>query len=514
MKNMFKIFCLCLLMLGCTDDFVERSSLTQIAEGNFWQSESDAFLALNGAYAALQSRSMYGGNLNGWQGFPGFDNLGDNAFNQYKWEGPGIFMEGTLDPSSGPTGAIWNDLYRGIARVNLIIQNVELISEDLVDVETKKELLGQAYFLRSLLYFNLAVYFEDAPLILAPQTLEEAYVPKNSYSEITAQIVEDLTLAVDYLPVSHPPSLYGYATKGAALGLFARVQLYNNQYDGEFGVLNLTNELMGLGYSLHPNYADLFNPAAEESNEIVFSVRFLRGDNSNSGENFSATFAGSPKIDQRPMPNLANAYYCTDGLPITSSPLFNPLDERVNRDPRALATIYFKNDQYFDDPVRIFPGNGPTGYGMRKYIRRGPDADGNREFADGSQDFYVIRYADVLLMRAEAMAETGDISGAAMLVNEVRARVNMPSVESVEGSVGQAEMIDIVRHERRVELALEGLRFMDLKRWGTVEQAFQRAISDPVGPYNPQYLGGRSEVFPIPQSEIDVNSNLVQHPDW
>ena len=75
-------------------------------------------------------------------------------------------------------------------------------------------------------------------------------------------------------------------------------------------------------------------------------------------------------------------------------------------------------------------------------------------------------------------------------------------------------MIEIVRHERRVELALEGLRFMDLKRWGTVEQAFQRAISDPVGPYNPQYLGGRSEVFPIPQSEIDVNPNLVQHPDW
>jgi len=90
----------------------------------------------------------------------------------------------------------------------------------------------------------------------------------------------------------------------------------------------------------------------------------------------------------------------------------------------------------------------------------------------------------------------------------------MPSVEDVEGDVNQQQMIDIVRHERRVELAFEGLRFMDLKRWGTIEEAFNRAISDPVGPYNPQYRGGKSEVFPIPQSELDVNPQLKQHPAW
>ena len=151
---------------------------------------------------------------------------------------------------------------------------------------------------------------------------------------------------------------------------------------------------------------------------------------------------------------------------------------------------------------------------MRKYIRNSADAEGNREFAEGSQDFYVIRYADILLMRAEALAETGDVSGATAMVNLVRDRVGMPLVEDVEGTVNQQQMIQIVRHERRVELALEGLRFMDLKRWGTVEEAFNRASSDPVGPYNPVYRGGKSEVFPIPQSEIDVNPNLVQHPDW
>jgi hypothetical protein len=499
---------------NCSGDFLDRPSLTQIAEDNFWKSEADAFLALNAVYSTLQSKSMYGGNLNGWQGFPGFDNLGDNAFNQYKWEGPGLFMEGTLDPSSGPIQAIWNDLYQGVARVNSVIRNVGEISEELIPVETKQALSGQAYFLRALLYFNLAVYFEDVPLITVPQTLEDAFVPKNTYGEVTAQVVEDLKLAVSYLPASHSNDLYGYATKGAALGLFARVQLYNKQYTGEYGVLALTDQIMGLGYALDPNYAALFTPAGEYSPEIVFSVRFLRGDDTGNGENFTATFLGTPKVDQRPMPNLVNDYYCTDGLPITTSPLYNANDQRENRDPRALATIYFKDDQYMDDPVRIFPGNGPTTYGMRKYIRRGPDAEGNPIFGEGSQDFYVIRYADVLLMRAEALAETGDVMGAAQLVNEVRARVNMPRVEDVEGMVNQNQMIEIVRHERRVELALEGLRFMDLKRWGIVEQAIQKASSDPVGPYNPQYLGKKSEVFPIPQAEIDVNENLTQHPAW
>ncbi|GGK12155.1 membrane protein [Yeosuana aromativorans] len=514
MKKILFALCIILTVTNCNDDFIKRSSLTQIAENNFWQSEQDAFLALNGVYSTLQSKSLYGGNLNGWQGFPGFDGLGDNAFNQYKWEGLGLFMEGTIDPSSGQLGAIWNDLYRGIARANAVIKNVQTISEDLVSADTKKELLGQGYFLRALFYFNLAVYYEDAPLITEPQTLENAYVPKNTYAEITAQIVEDLKLAVDYLPTSQPDNLYGYATKGAALGLFARVQLYNHQYDGDYGVLKLTEQAMGLGYSLDPNYAALFTPEKEQSPEIVFSIRFLRGAATNNGETFSGTYQGTPKVDQRPMPNLVNDYYCIDGLPVTSSPLFNPADQRQNRDPRATATIYFKGDQYYDDPVKVFPGNGPTSYGMRKYIRRGPDAEGNASYGEGSQDFYLIRYADILLMRAEAMAETGDLSGATGLVNQIRDRVGMPHVEAVEGAVNQTQMIDIVRHERRVELALEGLRFMDLKRWGEVEDGFNRAAADPVGSYNPQYLGGRSEVFPIPQNEIDVNSNLVQNPVW
>src|SRR5210317_916943 len=132
MKNIILTFCLAFIITGCSDDVLEKASLTQIAENNFWTSEADAFLALNAVYSTLQSRSMYGGNLNGWQGFPNFDGLGDNSFNNFKWEGLGNFMEGNIDPSNGPTAAIWNDLYQGISRVNSVVKNVDDISEDLI----------------------------------------------------------------------------------------------------------------------------------------------------------------------------------------------------------------------------------------------------------------------------------------------------------------------------------------------------------------------------------------------
>ena len=283
MKKILFAIGFALTLTNCSNDFIDRASLTQIAENNFWTSESDAFLALNAVYSTLQSKSMYGGNLNGWQGFPNFDGLGDNSFNNFKWEGLGNFMEGNIDPSNGPTEAIWNSLYQGISRVNSVVKNVNDISEDVIPLETKNELLGQAYFLRALFYFNLSVYFEDAPLITEPQTLQDAFVPKNTYAEITEQVRTDLKLAVDFLPVSHPNDLYGYATKGAALGLFARVQLYNKEYNGEFGVLALTEQAMGLGYALHPNYAELFTPENETSPEIIFSIRFLRGDDTSNG---------------------------------------------------------------------------------------------------------------------------------------------------------------------------------------------------------------------------------------
>lgn len=507
------IFCFVLAFVGCKEDFLDRHSLTSINAATFWKTENDGILGINGIYDALQDRSVYSGNLNGYVGLPMYDNFGDNSYNAYKWEGPGIFMIANVDPSSKQLSGLWTSSYKGIFRANLALENIPNIpSKNISDVK-KQVLIGQALFLRSLFYINLAVYYQDAPLILKVQNLDEAYVPKNTFQEIYTQVVKDLKTAVDMLPVSYPSDQYGYATKGAALGMLARIQLYNKDYQG---VLDATNAMLTLGYSLNPNYSQLFTEQGEFSNEIVFSVRFLQDALSSNGETFSSTYAGIPKVDEQPMPNLVEDYYCTDGKPITTSPLYKANNEKANRDPRLTASVYFKNDIFILDLNRTFKGNTATSYGRKKYIKNlNTSVNGVPSYGVGGQDFIVLRYADVLLMRAEAMVEKNQLSGVSALVNQVRARSGMPSVESVEGTnLSQAQLRTIVRHERRVELAFEGLRFFDLKRWGQVEQAFQRAISDNIAGYAPIYQAGKSEIFPIPLEETQNNENLIQNPVW
>jgi starch-binding outer membrane protein, SusD/RagB family len=500
-----------IIVSGCSKDFLDRSSLSQLAESNFWLNEKDAQLGINGVYEALQDRVLYSGSLNETAGVPTHDGMSDNCFNNYKFEGPGQFMEGNVDPAFGWFTTYWTSCYKGIARANTALEKIAAIPAADISDAKRKSFIAQAKFLRALFYFNLAVYYEDVPLIQQVQKLEESYVPKNSYAEIKDAIIKDLTEAIADLSNTYPATEFGYATKGAALGLLARFQLYNKNYDA---VLDATQQLAALGYGLSSNYATLFTPAGEKTNEIVFSVRFVQ-DQSANGENVSATFLGIPKVNVQPMLNLVRDYYCTDGKPITSSPLYNPSNQKANRDPRLIASVYFANDTFLTDLNRKFTGNTATKYGQKKYLRTAASATGISVASPGGQDFYVIRYADVLLMRAEALTELGRQAEAYPLVNQVRARVKMPTVESVEGpNLTKEQMLNVVRHERRVELAFEGLRFFDLKRWNQMQAAVQRAVTDKVPGYNPIYRDRKSEVFPIPLSELDANKNLVQNPVW
>lgn len=517
---MRKIFILCLIITitSCSKSFLDRTSLTSLDEGSFWQSENDALLGINGVYDVLQDRALYSGSLNTTAGLPMYDGFGDNCFNNYKWEGPGNFMEANIDPSGGIFNSLWTASYRGIARANTAIENIDKMGTSVIPTARKNALLAQARFLRALFYFNIAVYFQDAPLITKVQNLSEAYVPSNTYAEISAQIINDLTFASENLPETYPATQYGYATKGAALGLLARMHLYNKNYQG---VLDATTPMLTLGYSLNTDYAQLFTEAGENSREVVFSVRFNQ-DVSNNNEMFSATFLGLPKVDFQPMKNLVNEYYCTDGRPITTSPLYNPgtptnnAPQKLNRDPRLAASVYFRSDVFLTTPTSVtFNGNTATSYGQRKYIRRGASSTGIAAFNPGGQDFIVIRYADILLMRAEAMIELNQLSAAYPLINQVRARVTMPTIESVEGTgLSQTALRALVRRERRVELAFEGLRFFDLKRWGTVQEAFQRAAADAVPSYAPTYRGLKSETFAIPLSDLNANNALKQNAWW
>lgn len=516
MRNLIIILAM-LVFTGCSKDFLERNSLTDIPQANFWKTEQDAFLAINGIYDVLQERVLYSGNLNGTAGFSQYDCFGDNAYNGFEFEGPGNFMEANITTSHGLFGGLWTASYRGIFRANDALENIPNIPN--IADSKRSQLLGQALFLRALFYSNLAIYYREVPLVLKNRPLEEKNIKKNTYAEVSAQIVKDLTDAIAALPTSYPAAQYGYATKGAALGLLARFHLYNKDYQA---VLDATTPMLTMGYGLHTNYAQLFTEQSEFSNEIVFSVRFYQDALSNNGEVFSATFLQAPKVDQQPMPNLVKDYYCTDGKPITTSPLYFPgtpannSPQKLNRDPRLLASVYFRNDIYMVDINRAFTGNLATGYGQKKYIRNNAaSATGISVFNPGGQDFYVIRYADILLMRAEALIELNQLSLAYPLINQIRARVSMPSIETAEGAGRtQDQLRTILQHERRVELAFEGLRYFDLKRWGQLQQAYQRATADNVAGYIPLYQAAKAGVFPIPESELNANYAIWQVAAW
>ena len=511
MKKALFIF-LVIALSSCKKQFLDRESLSQIGGGNFWATKQDALLGINGIYSALQDRVQYSGSLNAEVGLPVYDNFGDNCYNSYQWEGAGMFMVGTIDPSYYFFNDLWSSLYKGIGRANVAIQNISKMPASALSDADRKMLIGQALFLRALFYMNLAVYYQDVPLITAPQTLTEAYVPKNTYQDVSNQIITDLKTAAASLPATYPANQYGYATQGAAYGLLARFYLYNHDYQD---ALDATTQVMALGYALNPSYSQLFTPQGETSPEVIFSVKFS-ADITTSGELFSSTYAGVPKVDEQPMPNLVNDYYCTDGKPITTSPLYSSAKPKTNRDPRLAASVYFNGDIFITDLNTAFKGNTATKYGLKKYLKTtNAAANGSTIYGPGNQDFIVLRYADVLLMRAEALIELNQLGGAYTLIDNVRSRAGMPSVESAEGSgLSQSQLRTIVRHERRIELAFEGLRFFDLKRWAQMPQAVQAAQADNIPGYSPVYRSGKSEIFPIPQPQLDADHALQQNPVW
>ncbi|MFB2120662.1 RagB/SusD family nutrient uptake outer membrane protein [Parapedobacter sp. 2B3] len=511
------IIALPLTFIGCSEGFLDRHSLTQLAADNFWQNEKDALLAINGIYDVLQTRQLYSGNLNGDAGIPMYDSFTDNSFNLWKYEGPGNYVEGNVSASTtGMFENFWLANYRGIVRSNQAITNLPKMTEDQISTAAKDNFMGQSLFLRALFYLNLVTYYEDVPLITEPQTLETAQVAKTPKRQVLDQIIADLQQAADLLPTTQSADRYGHATKGAAYGLLARVYLLDQDWKKAAAA---AQDVIALGqYDLSLPYDVQFTEDGENSKDVVFSVRFVETPGFSANETFSSTYVGQPKVDKQPLPNLVADFYCTDGKPITVSDLYNPSNPKENRDPRLLASVWFKGDIYITDVGNAFNGNNVTGYGLKKYIRTRTSDAGIGPAGNGGQDFYILRYADVLLMRAEALIEDNQIGDEVYsLINQVRQRpgVGMPTVQEAEGTgLSQPQLRDIIRHERRVEFAFEGLRFFDLIRWGIVSEAYERMVADNLNGYNPRYQNKRSETFPIPLSELDANKALIQHDAW
>lgn len=477
---------------SCKKDFLNKNPLDQISSQTFWKTEDDVKMALGGCYRQLQSDFF--GYRRVW-----LDCLTDNAFAEWGYFNMASMTIGVTSATSG--GAVnmaYYSPYRGIANCNYFLANIDNVPID----DTKKAVYkGEVKFLRALMYFDLVDFYGDVILYReTPESADAAKVAKSPKADVLAFIHEDLDAAITALPQT---SYSGHAVKGSAAALKARVLLYENKWAD---AASFASQVMQSGkFSIADDYLGLFLTATQGGNpEIIFSTQYLSPTNPTAFvESMDVEIGWYGCID--PYQNLVDEYECIDGKSIAESPLYNPASPFANRDPRLVKSMRRVAEETWPEPQHP----GQTGYVMRKYadFSHAPFSYAN---TNSDQDMVSIRYADVLLMYAEAKNEAdGPDASVYAALDEVRSRadVQMPPVN--QGKYNTKDLLrDFIRHERRVELALEGHRYFDIKRWG-IAQTKLPTLKNPGGV--PLVFEQKHYLFPFPQAELDNNPELVQN---
>lgn len=507
------ILSVALLGLLACDDGLDMIPTGEVSETIFWKQERDARLVVNASYAELDGQSMV----------KELDGVTDIAYRASS--APGTFHDvgsGNIDPTNAAINNPWDRYYRGIRRSNDVITNIGRIPNG--DPVLLKRLEAEARFLRAYYYTQLTSLWGDVPLILEPLKIND-HRPRNGREEVVDFIITELDgiINANSLPLSYATEI-GRATHGAALALKARVAIRNGRYQLS---RDAAKQVMDLGiYSLFPNYGELFKYAGQNSSEVIFDRQYAVGGDTYNGFGYSAaSIGGSSTVE--PIHNLFKKYGYKGPK--------NPNDPYENIDPRWGFTVFYTgqpigNSVYNSWPSSTTPDrvggsefSTDQGYDLKKWV----DYDADKANPNiSSINMILIRYADVLLMYAEAKIELGETDASVYdAINAVRGRpsVGMPPISPGKS---QAELREIVRNERVVELAFEGLRLYDMNRWqigaekeGLVEGTYYK----PQGSnewkvynngFNRKFRADRDYLWPIPQTEMEINSEITQNPNY
>jgi hypothetical protein len=463
-----------ILILSCSDDFVNVDSQDQNSE-DFFNSEQDYQDALIAAYDALQSTY-----INVMLGEIASDNTlagGESAIDV-----PGIQEIDDMihTPINQQLRDIWNWMYGGINRANYIME-----FQDKTDFPSKNAVLAQARFLRTYYYFELVKWFGDVPLVVDKriQFGDQFGLDRTPKAEIYAQMEQDLIFAAANLPYVQPQT--GRVTKGAAQALLGKIYLYQNKFSEAAVVLE--NLINNGPYDLLADYSTMFENDNENNIESVFEVQYT--DVEGAGFGCLQCSEGNVAVGFNGIRNYTGPLF-ESGFSF-NVPTQEVVDEFEAGDIR-LETAILDIDAWAADTGATFStGFEHTGYFNRKYIARQGDLNTGDANLTNPNNYRAIRFADVLLMAAEAFNRGGiDDVKAQQYLNRVRNRAMLPDVVAT----GNA-LTDAIYHERRVELVGEGHRFFDLVRTG-------RAASEIQG-----FQAGKHELFPIPAIEIQLAGN-------
>lgn len=492
-------------------------------------------------------------------------------------------VNGTLNGQDGDVTTLWTNQYKSIARTNTILANKDKMLAMGISEEKVNQYMAEALFQRASCYARLVTYFGNVVYVTEVIDIDAAFqMGQTPKEEVIPLIYADYDEAIKYLLEKYTGTSSQRATKGAAMAMKARFALYMGDWEV---CRDAAKQCMDLGiYKLHSNYSDLFLSTTKNAEESIFllprSIEFKVTYGSSNVKNEVTRNPGGWGA-YCPSWDLLASYLCTDGLPIDESPLFDPHNPFKNRDPRCTATIVEFGTRHlgFDynphpDAVEVMNYN--TGK-----MQKNNDARVNAQYAsynglvwkkgidetwlengmDVDPDKIIIRYADVLLMYAEAKIELNQIDQSVLdAINQVRARAygvdyTQTNAYPAVTTTDQQKLRSILRAERRMEFAKEGLRYMDLVRWKIAGKALTRpnygmlypvsllkekvvdkglwfwpetpAIDEDgipdfsamenaglIAPMSQRMWNDRQYLWPIPTKEILINDNLVQNPGY
>ncbi|MFC0425498.1 RagB/SusD family nutrient uptake outer membrane protein [Chryseobacterium scophthalmum] len=473
MKKIFLTISILSLFVSCNDDFVDIKPEGVVVAEDFYKTEADAMKATNAIYSFLRS----------WEnsGFPAQFVYGVTGDDVEKGSNPGdasfinAYDNFSFTTSDDGINGYWTGQWQAVQRANQVITNVPNIN---MDTALKTRLIAEAKMLRAYFYFNLVRIYGGVPIF---DGIQADYInqPRNTAAEVYAFIVKDLTEASAILPQTYPAGQEGRVTKGGALGLLSKVYLYMKDYQKAYDV---SNQVKGMGYSLDPSFNHLFRPAGEFGTESVFEV--------NCG--CSPEFGGSQYAEVQGVRNQYGWGFFTPTQALENA--FEPGDIRKQ------FTI-LREGQTTPEGDLIKKGDPQAGntWNYKTYV---PSSLNNNACGYGSiQNIRILRFADILLINAEAANELGNTAVAITNINLVRNRAQLANTTATN----QSTLRTAIWQERRVELAMENDRFPDLVRTGQAG-----TFLGPLG-----FQTGKNELFPIPLRAItDSKGILTQNPGY
>ncbi|SHL23102.1 Starch-binding associating with outer membrane [Chryseobacterium contaminans] len=471
MKKIFLSIALLSLASSC-NDYLDIKQEGYKEAASFFKTQDDAIQATSAIYSFLRSWENSAFPYQFVFGVPADDvvkgsNPGDASFiNEYD--------NFTFTVSNEGIRGYWIGQWQGLNSCNQVITNVPKID---MDSALRTRLVAEAKMLRAYLYFNLVRIYGGVPIF---DGLQSNYkVPRNSVEEVYNFIISDLTSAAEILPQSYPASDLGRVTKGAALGLLSKVYLYKKDWQKAY---DTSNQVMAMGYDLDPDFNHVFRPSGEFGKESVFEVNC----------DCIPPLKGSQYAEVQGVRDQFGWGFFTPSSALENA--FEPGDIR-----KELTILRNGETTPEGDLIAMGDAQSVTTYNQKVYV---PKALNKSACGYGSiQNIRILRFAEILLINAEAANELGNTATATTNLNRVRNRAKLAGTTAST----QAALRTAIWHERRVELAMEGDRFVDLVRTGQAATV--------LAPYG--FKAGKNELFPIPFDAITESAGaFTQNPGY